>query len=170
VAEGARLESVFTRKGNVGSNPTLSAIFHSKRLRRLKRPAMDSATVEFPIRQTSSVLSRKGCRIKVRLYVREHSSPQIPQSHAEGTDGQYLRALLRLHVGDHRRHQLKQGNSLLRFLLAEAAQVAVRSDPEWPSKYFHLAMRWGRKVGDKLFQHQSPRHRLIPRNCYALHN
>jgi hypothetical protein len=26
VAEGARLESVFTRKGNVGSNPTLSAI------------------------------------------------------------------------------------------------------------------------------------------------
>ncbi len=27
MAEGARLESVFTRKGNVGSNPTLSAIF-----------------------------------------------------------------------------------------------------------------------------------------------
>jgi hypothetical protein len=27
VAEGARLESVFTRKGNVGSNPTLSASF-----------------------------------------------------------------------------------------------------------------------------------------------
>ena len=25
MAEGARLESVFTRKGNVGSNPTLSA-------------------------------------------------------------------------------------------------------------------------------------------------
>ena len=29
MAEGARLESVFTRKGNVGSNPTLSAIPHS---------------------------------------------------------------------------------------------------------------------------------------------
>ena len=27
MAEGARLESVFTRKGNVGSNPTLSASF-----------------------------------------------------------------------------------------------------------------------------------------------
>ena len=27
MAEGARLESVFTRKGNVGSNPTLSATF-----------------------------------------------------------------------------------------------------------------------------------------------
>ncbi len=32
VAEGARLESVFTRKGNVGSNPTLSAIFSTTRL------------------------------------------------------------------------------------------------------------------------------------------
>ncbi len=32
MAEGARLESVFTRKGNVGSNPTLSASFsHSTR-------------------------------------------------------------------------------------------------------------------------------------------
>ncbi len=30
MAEGARLESVFTRKGNVGSNPTLSAIFFNK--------------------------------------------------------------------------------------------------------------------------------------------
>jgi hypothetical protein len=29
VAEGARLESVFTRKGNVGSNPTLSARFNA---------------------------------------------------------------------------------------------------------------------------------------------
>jgi hypothetical protein len=29
VAEGARLESVFTRKGNVGSNPTLSAILQN---------------------------------------------------------------------------------------------------------------------------------------------
>jgi hypothetical protein len=32
VAEGARLESVFTRKGNVGSNPPLSASFNSVRL------------------------------------------------------------------------------------------------------------------------------------------
>jgi hypothetical protein len=38
------------------------------------------------------------------------------------------------------------GNSLLRFLLVEAAQVTVRSDPEWRSKYFHLAMRRGRKI------------------------
>src|SRR5215475_2188522 len=30
VAEGARLESVFTRKGNVGSNPTLSAMHFSR--------------------------------------------------------------------------------------------------------------------------------------------
>ena len=38
------------------------------------------------------------------------------------------------------------GNSLLRFLLVEAAQVTVRSDQEWRSKYFHLAMRRGRKI------------------------
>jgi len=45
--------------------------------------------------------------------------------------------------GDRRRlgHISKQGNSLLRFLLVEAAQVTVRSDPEWRSRFFHLAMR-----------------------------
>jgi transposase len=50
--------------------------------------------------------------------------------------------------GDRRRlgHITKQGNSLLRFLLVEAAQVTVRSIPEWRRKYFHLAMRRGRKI------------------------
>ena len=50
--------------------------------------------------------------------------------------------------GDRRRlgHISKQGNSLLRFLLVEAAQVTVRSDPEWRSKFFHLGMRRGRKI------------------------
>jgi len=43
-------------------------------------------------------------------------------------------------------HITKQGNSLLRFLLVEAAQVTVRSDPEWRSKYHHLMMRRGRKI------------------------
>ena len=43
-------------------------------------------------------------------------------------------------------HITKQGNPLLRFLLVEAAQVTVRSDPEWRNKYFHLAMRRGRKI------------------------
>ena len=28
----------------------------------------------------------------------------------------------------------------------EAAQVTVRSDPEWRNRYFHLAMRRGRKI------------------------
>ena len=43
--------------------------------------------------------------------------------------------------GDRRRlgHISKQGNALLRFLLVEAAQVTVRSLPEWRNKYFHLA-------------------------------
>jgi len=50
--------------------------------------------------------------------------------------------------GNRRRlgHITKQDNSLLRFLLVEAAQVTVRSLPEWRSKYFHLAMRRGRKI------------------------
>jgi transposase len=50
--------------------------------------------------------------------------------------------------GNRRRlgHITKQGNSILRFLLVEAAQVTVRSLPEWRSKYVHLMMRRGRKV------------------------
>jgi transposase len=43
-------------------------------------------------------------------------------------------------------HISKQGNTLLRFLLVEAAQVTVRSDAEWRRKYFHLALRRGRKI------------------------
>jgi hypothetical protein len=35
---------------------------------------------------------------------------------------------------------------MLRFLLVEAAQVTACSIPEWRSKYFHLAMRRGRKI------------------------
>jgi transposase len=50
--------------------------------------------------------------------------------------------------GDKRRlgHITKQGNSLLRFLLVEAAQVSSRTIPEWRSKYIHLTMRRGRKI------------------------
>jgi hypothetical protein len=40
----------------------------------------------------------------------------------------------------------KQGSGLMRFFLVEAAQVTVRSDPEWRSRFFHLAMRRGRKI------------------------
>src|SRR6202007_63913 len=50
--------------------------------------------------------------------------------------------------GNRRRlgHITKQGNSMLRFLLVEAAQVTARSIPEWRSTYFHLVMRRGRKI------------------------
>jgi transposase len=50
--------------------------------------------------------------------------------------------------GNRRRlgHITKQGSSMLRFLLVEAAQVTVRSLPEWRSRYFHLMMRRGRKI------------------------
>jgi len=50
--------------------------------------------------------------------------------------------------GNRRRlgHITEQGSSLVRFLLVEAAQVTVRSLPEWRSKYHHLVMRRGRKT------------------------
>jgi transposase len=50
--------------------------------------------------------------------------------------------------GERRRlgHISKQGNSLLRFLLVEAAQATVRSDVRWRNRFFHLAQRRGRKI------------------------
>src|SRR5580765_6931325 len=50
--------------------------------------------------------------------------------------------------GNRRRlgHITKQGSSMLRFLLVEAAQVTVRNLPEWRRKYAHLMMRRGRKT------------------------
>jgi transposase len=38
-------------------------------------------------------------------------------------------------------HISKQGNTLLRFLLVEAAQAAVRCNQDWRQRYWHLAMR-----------------------------
>ncbi len=43
-------------------------------------------------------------------------------------------------------HISKQGNTLLRFLLVEAAQAAVRWDPDWRRQYLHLAMRRDRRI------------------------
>ena len=43
-------------------------------------------------------------------------------------------------------HITKQGNSLLRFLLVEAAQAAVRRDPDWRRCYIRLAMRRERRI------------------------
>ena len=57
-------------------------------------------------------------------------------------------------------HISKQGNSLLRFLLVEAAQAAARVNAEWRRRYLHLAMRrhksiakvaMGRKLGVRLY-------------------
>ncbi len=50
--------------------------------------------------------------------------------------------------GNRRRlgHITKQGSSMMRFLLVEAAQATVRSDSQWRSRYFHLLMRRGRKT------------------------
>ena len=43
-------------------------------------------------------------------------------------------------------HITKQGNSLLRFLLVEAAQAAARSNPDWRRRFLHLAMRRERRI------------------------
>jgi transposase len=57
-------------------------------------------------------------------------------------------------------HISKQGSSLLRFLLVEAAQAAVRRNPDWRQRYLHLALRrdpriarvaLARKLGVRLF-------------------
>jgi transposase len=53
-----------------------------------------------------------------------------------------LRALARRRLGP----ISKQGNVLLRFLLVEAAQVTVRSHPQWRNRFFHLAMHRSRKI------------------------
>ena len=43
-------------------------------------------------------------------------------------------------------HISKQGNSLLRFLLVEAAQAAVRCDSDWRRRYVHLTMRREKRI------------------------
>jgi transposase len=43
-------------------------------------------------------------------------------------------------------HITKQGSSLLRFLLVEAAQAAARCDADWRRRYMHLAMRRQRNI------------------------
>jgi transposase len=57
-------------------------------------------------------------------------------------------------------HITKQGNSLLRYLLVEAAQAAARINLHWQSRYMHLAMRrhksiakvaMGRRLGIRLY-------------------
>ena len=64
--------------------------------------------------------------------------------------------------GDRRRLGLisKQGNSLLRYLLVEAAQAAAHLHPDWRRRYMHLAMRrhmsiakvaMGRRLGIRLY-------------------
>ncbi|HEV2716666.1 MAG TPA: IS110 family transposase [Terriglobales bacterium] len=43
-------------------------------------------------------------------------------------------------------HLSKQGNRLLRYLLVEAAQAAVRYDAQWRRRFVHLAMRRQRNI------------------------
>jgi transposase len=61
----------------------------------------------------------------------------------------YLGLIPREHSsGGHQRlgHISKQGNTLLRWLLVEAAQAAVRYYPEWRSRFVRLSLRRQRSV------------------------
>ena len=49
-------------------------------------------------------------------------------------------------------HISKPGNSLLRFLLVEAAQAAARSHPDWRRRYLHLAMRRHKSIAQGGFR------------------
>src|SRR4030081_3679016 len=43
-------------------------------------------------------------------------------------------------------HISKQGNTLLRYLLGEAAQAAARCNPDWRRRYMHLMMRREKRI------------------------
>ena len=43
-------------------------------------------------------------------------------------------------------HITKQGSSLLRFLLGEAAHAAARCDSDWRRRYMHLVLRRQRNI------------------------
>lgn len=45
-------------------------------------------------------------------------------------------------------HITKQGSSLLRFLLVEAAQAAARCDADWRRRHMHLALRRQRNIAN----------------------
>jgi transposase len=48
--------------------------------------------------------------------------------------------------GRQRLGHIKQGNTLVRWLLVEAAHVAVQSDPQWRRHFIHLSLRRQRSV------------------------
>lgn len=58
----------------------------------------------------------------------------VPQENSSGAGRQRLG------------HITKQGNSLLRGLLVEAAHVAVRFEPQWKRKYSYLALKKNRSI------------------------
>jgi transposase len=72
-----------------------------------------------------------------------------PERFARGKELSAYVGLVPAEASSGERRQLggisKQGNTLLRFLLVAAAQIAVRSDPDWRRRYLHLVMRRGQR-------------------------
>jgi len=86
--------------------------------------------------QLQAVALNEGLRCKRRLW-REKGRKQLEAIRLGPWASRRRKDLLQL---------LKQGSSMLRFLLVESAQMAARSIPQWRNQYFHLAMRRGRKI------------------------
>jgi transposase len=61
-------------------------------------------------------------------------------------------------------HISKQGNSLLRFLLVEAAQAAARIHPSWRRRYIHLAMRRHKSISSGIWTDGISRSRNLQEN------
>lgn len=51
-------------------------------------------------------------------------------------------------AGRQRLGHIKQGNTLLRFLLVEASPAAARSNPDWRRRYAHLMMRREKRIAE----------------------
>jgi transposase len=62
-------------------------------------------------------------------------------------------------------HISKQGNSLLRYLLVEAAQAAARVNPDWRRRYIHLAMRRHKSIAKVAMGRSSAVHSPRGRNA-----
>jgi len=77
---------------------------------------------------TIGPVERFGCGKQVASYL-----GLIPSEHSSGGHQ---------HLG----HISKQGNTLARWLLVEAAPVAVQSDPQWRRHFIHLSLRRQRSV------------------------
>jgi transposase len=121
------LDRLISTKASAVSAPTPGCVINRRTSGRFSA-SRSMACVSSAMVGVIGTLERLGCGKQVASYL-----GLVPLEKSSGN---------RRRLG----HITKQGSSMLRFLLVEAAQVTVRSDRRWRSKYFHLMMRGGRKI------------------------